>query len=41
MSEAKSRKPYPDVDPQPSFPEIERGVLDFWRRERIFRSSVE
>ena len=35
MSEAKSRKPYPDVDPQPSFPEIERGVLDFWRREDL------
>lgn len=41
MSEAKPRKPYPDVDPQPAFPEIEREVLDFWRREKIFRSSVE
>ncbi len=41
MSESKSRKPYPDVDPQPAFPQIERDVLDFWMRERIFRGSVE
>jgi isoleucyl-tRNA synthetase len=34
-------KPYPDVDPQPSFPKIERGVLDRWDANRTFQKSVE
>jgi isoleucyl-tRNA synthetase len=34
-------RPYPDVDPQPSFPAIERGILEFWERENLFRDSVE
>ena len=33
MSEPKSRKPYPDVAPQPDFPATERAVLEFWERE--------
>jgi isoleucyl-tRNA synthetase len=41
MSEPKSRKPYPDVAPQPDFPATERAVLEFWEREQIFRTSVE
>jgi len=32
---------YPDVDPKPSFPEIEREVLAFWQREGIFERSVD
>ncbi|MEN8181047.1 MAG: isoleucine--tRNA ligase [Myxococcota bacterium] len=41
MSPKKSNSPYPDVDPRPRFPEIEREILSFWRRERIFEASVE
>ena len=33
-------KPYPDVDPQPSFPAIEREVLARWRAGDTFRRSV-
>jgi isoleucyl-tRNA synthetase len=33
--------PYPKVDAQPDFPAMERDVLAFWRRERIFEASVE
>ncbi|MEE9282298.1 MAG: isoleucine--tRNA ligase [Myxococcota bacterium] len=36
-----SRRPYPQVDPQPSFPEVEAGVLEYWRRDDTFRVSVE
>ena len=32
---------YRAVDPQPSFPEVEERVLAFWRREGIFRESIE
>ena len=32
---------YPNVDPQPDFPEIERGILERWKREKIFERSVE
>ena len=32
---------YPDVDPQPSFPAIERGVLGRWRENAVFQRSVE
>jgi isoleucyl-tRNA synthetase len=34
-------KHYPEVDPHPSFPELERRILDFWRREKVFQASVE
>ncbi|MGH8895791.1 MAG: isoleucine--tRNA ligase [Egibacteraceae bacterium] len=34
-------QPYPDVDAQPSFPEIERRSLEVWEREGTFRASVE
>ncbi|MBI2708284.1 MAG: isoleucine--tRNA ligase [Actinobacteria bacterium] len=33
--------PYPEVDPQPSFPDIERAVLDRWAADGTFRASVE
>ncbi len=41
MAEPAPHKPYPDVDPQPHFPEVERQTLAFWAREGIFRESVE
>jgi isoleucyl-tRNA synthetase len=41
MSDSHSRKPYPEVPQQPNFPEIERRVLDIWRREGTFQHSVE
>src|SRR5437879_10913185 len=33
--------PYPEVEQQPSFPTIEREILDFWARDRTFEASVE
>ncbi len=41
MREKSGRQPYPDVDPQPSFPEIERGVLESWQRAGTFTQSVQ
>lgn len=32
---------YPNVDPQPDFPEIERGVLDRWKSQKTFERSIE
>ncbi|HEX7166926.1 MAG TPA: isoleucine--tRNA ligase [Acidimicrobiales bacterium] len=34
-------RPYPDVPQQPSFPAIERAVLESWDRDDTFRASVE
>jgi isoleucyl-tRNA synthetase len=36
----QDRRPYPEVESNPSFPAIEQEVLDFWKRERIFERSV-
>ena len=33
-------RPYPDVPPQPSFPEIEERVGARWRQEKTFEQSV-
>ena len=33
--------PYPEVDPKPSFPQIERRVLDSWATDETFAQSVE
>jgi isoleucyl-tRNA synthetase len=41
MSKPVPTKPYPDVEPQPSFPRIEQAILESWQREGIFRASVE
>ncbi len=38
---AQDGRPYPEVEPNPSFPGIEKDILEFWRRERIFERSVE
>ena len=32
---------YPTVQPQPSFPSVEREVLAFWEGDRTFEASVE
>ena len=32
---------YPKIESNPSFPAIEKDVLEYWRRERIFEKSVE
>ncbi|MGI8661668.1 MAG: isoleucine--tRNA ligase [Acidimicrobiales bacterium] len=34
-------EPYPDVEKQPRFPDIERSIIELWRAERTFKSSVE
>ena len=36
-----SSKPYPDVEPQPSFPDVEKNVLERWTANDTFRRSVE
>ncbi len=33
--------PYPEVDPQPDFPALEREILERWERDGTFRRSVE
>jgi isoleucyl-tRNA synthetase len=37
---AAPEKPYPEVDPRPSYPSIERGVLARWAEEGTFGRSV-
>ena len=32
---------YPQIPASPDFPEIERGILAFWKRDDTFRASVE
>ena len=32
---------YPDVVPSPSFPELERDVIERWRRDGTFQASVD
>ena len=34
-------KPYPEVDPRPSFPAIERGILARWAEDGTFQKSVD
>ena len=41
MSDESEYRPYPDVDPQADFTEIERGILAIWKRDETFRRSVE
>ena len=37
----KKTEHYPKVDPQPDFPEMERGVLAHWKSQETFERSVE
>ena len=39
VTERKSR--YPEVDPQPNFPALERSVIESWQREGTFLQSIE
>lgn len=32
--------PFDSVDPKQSFPDLERGILDYWRLEDIFKRSM-
>ena len=41
MSSESKQNRYPQVVAQPSFPDLEQGILEFWRREKIFEESVE
>ena len=41
MTERASTQPYPEVDPQPNFSELENRVLAGWRENDTFRRSVE
>ncbi len=41
MTEPKTPRPYPDVNPQASYPEIERAVLKSWQDQGTFDKSVE
>ena len=38
---AKPGEHYPEVEPRPSFPAVERRILDAWRKQGVFRASVE
>ncbi|HEY1279560.1 MAG TPA: class I tRNA ligase family protein, partial [Acidimicrobiales bacterium] len=33
--------PYPTVEPQPKFPELEERILEFWRVDGTFRASID
>jgi isoleucyl-tRNA synthetase len=33
--------PYPSIPSSPDFPEIERGILAFWKKDDTFRASVD
>ena len=37
----RSASPYPEVEPQPSFPKLEEQVLEWWAAEDTFTRSVE
>ncbi|PIE24190.1 MAG: isoleucine--tRNA ligase [Planctomycetota bacterium] len=41
MSEQSASRPYPEVPQQPSYPEIERRVLEYWKENECFEASVE
>ena len=36
-----TRSKYPEVSPQPRFPELEERVLAYWKEEGIFAESIE
>ena len=40
MSTDRSQ-PYPAVEAQPKFPEVEERVLDLWKANAVFQRSVE
>jgi isoleucyl-tRNA synthetase len=36
-----TNKPYPDVTPQASYPQIEERVLAYWNKEKTFQQSID
>jgi isoleucyl-tRNA synthetase len=34
-------KTYPEAEQAPNFPEIEKSILEYWERERIFEASLQ
>ncbi len=38
---AETKQPYPEVDPQPDFPALERSIIDSWQKEGTFRRSID
>ena len=38
---AETKQPYPEVDPQPDFPALERAIIDSWQKEGTFRRSID
>ena len=34
-----SKKPYPEVNPNPDFPAIEERMLEYWRGDGTFRKE--
>ena len=32
---------YPNVEPQPSFPRLEREILAFWEADQTFEASID
>jgi len=41
MSRKAREQAYPDVDPQPDLPALERGILDRWEAEGTFQQSID
>ncbi|MGL5063253.1 MAG: class I tRNA ligase family protein, partial [Microcoleus sp.] len=41
MNTQPPQKYYPEVNPKPSFPEIEKRILAFWQERSIFQKSVD
>ncbi|MCC7172302.1 MAG: class I tRNA ligase family protein, partial [Planctomycetes bacterium] len=38
---SQTEKLYPEVAPQPNFPEIERRILRYWDERKLFQRSVD
>ena len=41
MAEKEAKKHYPDANPNPDFPAIEQGILEFWKENKLFQQSVD
>ena len=41
MTQREGDQPYPDVDPQPDFPALERDILASWRADTTFQRSID
>ncbi|MAS86463.1 MAG: isoleucine--tRNA ligase [Micavibrio sp.] len=41
MTKDTDFKPYPEAKPNSSFPKMEEEILNFWKKENIFKKSIE